>query len=146
MFKVGLLKVWQEVLKAPDTVLKYIVNHYRLPLKFLPPSHNQCNNKSTETHQQFVDEAVHGLLANRCIRKVKAEPWVCSPLSVVSNSMGKLPYTAKLWSGKTFAVFMVFQPIAKVFPLNHLLCTVHDGHGLMHCESFPVNSVFYAQP
>ena len=45
---------------------------------------------------------------------------------------------AKFSSGKTFAVF---QPIAKVFPLNHLLCTVHDGHGLMHCESFPVNSI-----
>ena len=54
-----------------------------------------------------------------------------------------IPYMAKLLSGKTFAVF---QPITKVFPLNHLLCTVHDGHGLMHCESFPVNSVFCAQP
>ena len=52
-------------------------------------------------------------------------------------------YTAKLSSGKTFAVF---QPIAKVFPLNHLLCTIHDGYGLMHHESFPVNSVFCAQP
>ena len=50
-----------------------------------------------------------------------------------------LPYTVKLSSGKTFAVF---QPITKVFPLNHLLCTVHDGHGLMYCKSFPVNSVF----
>ena len=41
--------------------------------------------------------------------------------------------------------FAGFQPIAKVFPLNHLLCTVHDGHGLMHREIFPVNSVFCAQ-
>ena len=53
---------------------------------------------------------------------------------------------AKLSSGKTFVVFVDFQPIVKVFPLNYLLCTVHDGHGLMHCESFPVNSVFCAQP
>ena len=51
-------------------------------------------------------------------------------------------YNAKLLSGKTFTVF---QPIAKVFPLNHLLRTVHDGHGLMHRVSFPVNSVFCAQ-
>ena len=51
-----------------------------------------------------------------------------------------VPYTVKLSSRKTFAVF---QPIAKVFPLNHLLCTVYDGHGLMHCKSFPVNSVPY---
>ena len=50
---------------------------------------------------------------------------------------------AKLLSRKTFAVF---QLIVKVFPLNHLLCTVHDGYGLMYRESFPVNSVFCAQP
>ena len=39
---------------------------------------------------------------------------------------------------KTFAVFKL---IAKGFPLNHLLCTAHNGLGLMHCVSFPVNSV-----
>ena len=54
-----------------------------------------------------------------------------------------IPYTAKLSSGKTFTFFAVFQSIAKVFPSNHLLCTVHDGHGLMHRKSFPVNSVFF---
>ena len=54
-----------------------------------------------------------------------------------------LLYTAKLSRGKTFAIF---QPIAKVFPLNHLLCTVvHNGMGLMHRKNFPVNSVFCPQ-
>ena len=57
-----------------------------------------------------------------------------------------IPYTAKLSRGKTFAVFTVFQPIAKVFSLNHLPCTVHNGMDLMHRENFPVNSVFCAQP
>ena len=47
-------------------------------------------------------------------------------------------YIAKLSSGKTFAVF---QPIVKVFPLNHLLCTAHDGHGLMHHENFAVYGI-----
>ena len=56
-----------------------------------------------------------------------------------------IPYTAKLLRGKTFVVFAVFQPIAKVFPLNHLLSITHDGRGLMHRESFPVNGVFYTQ-
>ena len=88
------LKFWREVLKTPDTVLEYIENNYRLPIRFLPPSHNHSNNKSTETHQQFVDEAVHSLLANR---KVETEPWVCSPLSVVSNSVGKLCLILNLW-------------------------------------------------
>ena len=43
-------------------------------------------------------------------------------------------------------VFAIFQPIVEVFPLNHLLCTVNDGHGLMYHENFPVNSIFCAQP
>ena len=47
--------------------------------------------------------------------------------------------------GKTFEGEN-FRPIAKVFPLNHLLCTVHNGMGLMQRESFPVNGVFCAQP
>ena len=83
-------KFWQEVLQAPDTVLEHIENGYRLPFKFLPPSHSQRNNKSTETHQKFVSEAVQSLLMNRCIRRVEAKPWICSLLSVVSNSTGKL--------------------------------------------------------
>ena len=57
-----------------------------------------------------------------------------------------IPYTAKLSRGKTFAVFTVFQPIAKVFPLNHLPCTVHNGMDLMYRKNFPVNSAFCAQP
>ena len=61
-----------------------------LCFKFLPPSHNQCNNKSTETNQKFEMKWFRVLLTNRCIRRVEAEPWVCSPLSVVSNPMGKL--------------------------------------------------------
>ena len=32
------------------------------------------------------------------------------------------------------------------FPLESLLCTVHNGMGLMHRKSFPVNGVFCAQP
>ena len=56
-----------------------------------------------------------------------------------------IPYMAKFSSGKTFAVFAVYQPITKVFPLNHLLRTVNDGRGLMHRKSFPVNIVFCAQ-
>ena len=47
-------------------------------------------------------------------------------------------YTANVCRGKIFAVF---QPIAKVFPLNYLLCKVHDGIGPMRCESFHVNGM-----
>ena len=57
--------------------------------------------------------------------------------------LDRVPYMAKLSIRKTF---MVFQPIVEVFPLNHLLYTLHEVHGLMHRKSFPVTSVFCAQP
>ena len=52
----------------------------------------------------------------------------------------------KTFEWETFVIFVVFKPIAKIFPLNHLLCTVHDGHGLINRKIFPVNSVFSARP
>ena len=63
-------------------------------------------------------------------------------INIIENSFKFIGYRIR----QNFRGFCVFQPIAKVFSLNHLLCTVHDGHGLMHRESFPVNSVFCAQP
>ena len=63
---------------------------YRLPLKFIPPSHCQQNHKSTELHSVFVDQAVQSLIANHCVIKVNSQPEVCSPLSVVGNAQGKL--------------------------------------------------------
>jgi len=37
-----------------------------------------------------VNDAVKKLIANHCVMKVEDKPEVCSPLSVVSNSQGKL--------------------------------------------------------
>ena len=85
------LAFWRDVLHAPPPpVLDCIEYGYRLPLKFIPPSHSQPNHKSTVTYQSFVDEAVENLLRNRYILRVSERPHVCSPLSVVSNSVGKL--------------------------------------------------------
>ena len=52
--------------------------------------------------------------------------------------------TVATW--QNFCGFREFSADCKIFPLNHLLCTVHDGHGLMHLESFLENSVFCTQP
>ena len=41
-------------------------------------------------HQSFVEDAVQNLVKNRCVVRVSERPHVCSPLSVVSNSMGNL--------------------------------------------------------
>ena len=41
-----------------------------------------------------MDEAVQSLLLNRCVAKVDTKP---SPLSVISNSVGKLCLVLNLW-------------------------------------------------
>ena len=81
---------WKDILHAPAPVIDCIENGYRLPLKFLPPPHSLSNHLSTGNHRKFVDEAVQSLLLNRCVVRVDSKPHVCSPLSVVSNSSGKL--------------------------------------------------------
>ena len=81
---------WREILEAPPPIIDYIENGYRLPLKFVPPPYSQWNHKSVELHSEFVNEAVQKLIINRCVMKVKEKPEVCNPLSVVSNSQGKL--------------------------------------------------------
>ena len=80
----------KEVLHAPPPVLDCIENGYWLPLKFIPPAYFQENHKSAMSHRSFVDEAIKGLLSNRCAMRVEERPYVCSPLSVVSKSMGNL--------------------------------------------------------
>ena len=84
------LTFWKDVLQAPPPIVDCIENGYRLPLKFLPPPYSQGNHKSAELHHQFVDEAIQNLVQNHCVIKVDQRPVVCSPLSVVSNSSGKL--------------------------------------------------------
>ena len=84
------LSFWKDVLHAPPPVLDCIEHGYRLPLKFLPPPYSQGNHKSVISHRVFVEDAVLNLLNNRCVAQVSEKPHVCSPLSVVSNSSGKL--------------------------------------------------------
>ena len=37
-----------------------------------------------------MDEAVQNLVSNRCVVRVNEKPYMCNPLSVLSNSTGKL--------------------------------------------------------
>ena len=52
----------------------------------------------------------------------------------------------KTFEKEDFRGFCSFSADHESFPLESLAMYVHDGHGLMHRESFPVNSVFCAQP
>ena len=84
------LKYWEYVLHAPPPILDCIRNGYRLPLKFVPCSRFQHNRSSAVSHIQFVNEEIENLVKNRCAVLVNDRPYICSPLSVVSNSSGKL--------------------------------------------------------
>ena len=81
---------WQDVLHAPPTVVDWIQNGYKLPLLHMPTPICQSNHGSALGNKEFVADALKELIGNRCVRRVSSKPYICSPLSVVSNSEGKL--------------------------------------------------------
>ena len=80
---------WREELKAPANVLNVIENGYVLPLKSMPDAYVQKNQLSAEVHADFVQDSIDELLATKCVTLLSDRPYICSPLSVVQNSMGK---------------------------------------------------------
>ena len=52
----------------------------------------------------------------------------------------------QILEGENFCGFCIFLANRESFPLESLLCAVHDGLGLMHHVCFTVNSVLCAQP
>ena len=83
-------KFWQEVLKAPLPVREWVAEGYKLPFLSLPPPYFRTNQRSALDNVGFVSSAISELLANRCIKEINHKPHICSPLSVVANSTGKL--------------------------------------------------------
>ena len=60
-----------------------------LPLKSLPPPWVRKNQPSAELHAVFVQASIQELVAAGCVKRVEEVPYVCSPLSVVENAVGK---------------------------------------------------------
>ena len=81
---------WIETLQAPSLIPDWILTGYKLPLLCAPTPFMQGNHQSSLEHAGFVTDAIQELMANRCVKKVSEKPFVCSPLSVVKNSEGKL--------------------------------------------------------
>ena len=80
---------WREELQASSFVLSTIESDYVLPLKSEPTLFARKNQASALQNAQFVQQFVEELLSNGCIRAVPGLPCICSPLSVVRNSVGK---------------------------------------------------------
>ena len=81
---------WREVLQAPPTVMDWICNGYKLPLLYMPTPFSQKNHGSALENREFVSGAIMELVRNRCVKKLDSQPFICSPLSVVKNSDGKM--------------------------------------------------------
>ena len=79
---------WEQVLCAPPWVLG-VRNGYILPFYTEPTPDIQPNQDSAQIEVQCVTNAVAELLKGGYIEEVMELPVVCSPLSVVTNGMGK---------------------------------------------------------
>ena len=81
---------WKNTLSAPESVLNIISNGYVLPFKDQPPRKVFRNHSNCVKYEQFIDESIRDLVAERCAKPVKELPHVCNPLSVVCSRKGKL--------------------------------------------------------
>ena len=136
------LLFWKEVLHAPPPILNCIENGYHLPLKFIPPSYLQGNHKSTIFYHPFVDEAIQSLLSNQCAVRVEEKPHVCSPLSVISKSMGNLRLVLNLRYLNQFLYVESFKYedlciAALMFEANDFLFKFDLKSGYHHVDIHP---------
>ena len=84
------ISFWEDILKPAPWILGCIKEGYKLPLRQLPGRFSQPNQKSALENKEFVSQALEELQQNKCIVRVHERPYICSPLSVASNSQGKL--------------------------------------------------------
>ena len=76
--------LWKEELHASPVVLSTIDSGYVLPLKSKPTPFYRRNQASAF---KFVQQSIEELLASGCVMEVPDAPHICSPISVVENSV-----------------------------------------------------------
>ena len=81
---------WASTLKANSWVMDLLENGYTLPFHSEPQPSETRNNLSARKHQQFVREEVIKLQQSGVVTFVAEKPFIVSPLTVASNSAGKL--------------------------------------------------------
>ena len=83
------LSFWETELNAFSMVLNTIESGYVLPLKSEPTEYHRGNQVSALHYDVFVQQCIQELTDTGCIDVVAEAPIVCSPLSVVENSVGR---------------------------------------------------------
>jgi hypothetical protein len=81
---------WQNTLKANNWVMDVLKYGYSLPFHSTPEPSCDKNNASARKHMVFVREEVKKLKDSGVISFVDKRPTIVSPLTVASNSEGKL--------------------------------------------------------
>ena len=124
------LRFWENILQPAPWIISCIKDGYKLPLHSIPQPYIQPNQASASANREFVTQAISDLVQNRCVVKVSSQPHVCSPLSVVSNSMSKqrlvinLRYlNGYLWKDKfkyedMHIAILLFQPGDYIFSFD----------------------------
>ena len=81
---------WFNTLDCPLFVKSVIKFGYSLPLKSFPAAASFRNNCSALRHADFVQDAIHKLLKNRCILETTTTPHVVNPLTVAEGKKLRL--------------------------------------------------------
>ena len=66
-----------------------IVDGYKIPFIYTPPSAHFTNNRSAILYSDFVAQAISDLLATGSVVECDSAPTVVNPLSVSAQSNGK---------------------------------------------------------
>jgi len=81
---------WEGTLSPAPWIISCIREGYKLPLRMPPNRFSKPNQKSALENREFVTQALAELEQNDCIVRVTEQPYICNPLSVATNSQGKL--------------------------------------------------------
>ena len=100
---------WTNELQANNWVLDTLQHGYALPFHTSPISMHLRNNLSARQHEKFVREEVEKLQLQGVVEFVDVKPDIVSPLTVASNSKGKLRLCLDL--SRTVNPLLTVQPV-----------------------------------
>ena len=83
------IEFWREAMQAPAYILDTVQHSYVMPLHEEPTEFFRPNQASALRNAEFVGKAIEELQTDGRVEEVTEKPHVCSPLSVVENSVGK---------------------------------------------------------
>ena len=135
---------WLDTLEAPPTVLDWVQNRYKLPLMYAPFAYMQLNHESANREHHFVTEDIEELVSYCSIQVVATQLHICSPLSIATNSSGKMQLVLNLqylnrFSWKQACKYEDLRMEAMLFRLNDYMFTF-DLNQVTTTWTLPLNT------